>query len=301
MERVTALLHAPGELQSTALGPLWRLSEQLLFVRENVDPALLAIDCAAHSGAQGLWGRFVEREADVCRALGGSSAALAGRMRRNELPPRAFRSSWQDLGFAPHEGESGTPADDYLNGLLRVARYTSGELSPDGGSPNMATRAERVADFLDVLTPAEDDVVFDLGSGSGKLALTVCASAHTRVVGVEYGRRYVEAARATADQLALTNVQFLHADVRDSDLSSGSIFYLYYPFNGPVARTVAQTLGALARTKPIAIYAAGPLGGFADHFLAEVASGALRLCERRGAFGEVLVLRSAGFTRTDGA
>ena len=102
----------------------------------------------------------------------------------------------------------------------------------------------------------------------------------------------VESARGSAASLGLTNVVFDHADVRDVDLGDGSIFYLYFPFRGDVASTVAATLGALAREKDVVVYFSGPERDFAEYFRREVAGGALREVERRGEFGEVSVLAS---------
>ena len=56
---------------------------------------------------------------------------------------------------------------------------------------------------------------------------------------------------------------------------------------------VAAALGALARVKPITIYAAGPRNDYGEHFLAQVTGGALTLEGQHGEFGEALVLRSA--------
>lgn len=157
----------------------------------------------------------------------------------------------------------------------------------------MSSRAHRVADFLSVTEPEDDDVVIDIGSGSGKVALTVGASTFAEVRGVEYGDSYVASARHTAAALGLENVAFEHADVRDVDLSQGSIFYLYYPFHGEPARAVAETLGRLGRTKDITVYGSGPSADFGEHFMTQVENGALELCGLRGEFSEAFVLRSA--------
>jgi hypothetical protein len=78
------------------------------------------------------------------------------------------------------------------------------------------------------------------------------------------------------------------------DLAPGTIFYLYHPFHGAVARDVAVALGALGAAKPITIYVAGPRQDYGEHFLAQPG---LAVSERRGEFGEVLVLRSRGALR----
>lgn len=291
IDRVDELL-ATSPASPPGPGELWHLCEQLDFVRENVDPALLLLDFAAVPRAKPLWAAFGEREAELVVALREAVACLAGRIRSGELTPAGFRSSWEALGYEQNDEGGGTPADDYLDAVSQVSRYTMGEARPEHGMPNMSSRACRIADFLQTTNPCGDDVVFDLGSGSGKLALTVAASAVTRVRGVEYGASYVTAATRSAEFLGLRNLGFDHADVRDVDLSTGTIFYLYYPFNGEVARTVAQTLGHLGRQKAITVYAYGPQNDFGEHFLKQVDTGAFALCERRGEFSEVMILRS---------
>ena len=287
------VLSAPVELGLLGLGGLWRLSESLQFVRDNVDAALLPADFLGTPSAEPAWSAFLRRELDVRRALREAGARVVKQIQRGELGPRDFRVTWETLGFLPHAEDAGTAADDYLDGLFQMTRLTLGEEMPVDGSPNMASRAERVADFLKVTEPSAADVVMDLGSGNGKFALTVSSSSLTRVVGVELGGSYVAAARRTAHGLALQNVHFIHADVRDVDLSPGSIFYLYHPFRGVVAKTVSEMLGRLARRKDITVYLAGPGVGYAEHFLHEVETGALSLRERRGEFSDVLVLGSA--------
>jgi 23S rRNA (uracil1939-C5)-methyltransferase len=292
MERVRALL-APERLGALEVGALWHLAERLQFVRDNVEPAHLPADFAAQPGAEGLWGAFTAREGAVLLALAEASGRVGRALHDGALPPAAFRSTWEGLGYTPHAEGGGTPADDFLDGTFHIARLTLGEARPAFGTVNMASRARRIADFLAVTRPAAGDVVFDLGSGAGKLALTVAASSAARVQGVELGPAYVEAARGSAARLGLGNAGFLLADAREVDLSAGTIFYLYYPFHGEVARAVAGALGRLGRERDITVYASGPEGGYGEHFLAEVERGSLRLCERRGEHADVLVLRSA--------
>jgi len=290
IDRVGALL--PAAPAGLALGPLWHLRERLQLVREEIDEAALALDLQVNEGASELWARFEERERDVARALAAVGAARAAEHRKGVHPPEAFRAEWESLGFARHAEGAGTPADDLLDGLFALSRLDHFEAPAPHALLNLATRAERISDFLETIAPGRDELVVDLGSGSGKLALTVAASAQTQVRGIECEGRYVAHARRSAEGLGLRNVRFEEADVRDVDLDDGTHFYLFYPFRGPVARTIAARLGALARDKAISIYAAGPALSFGEHFLAEVAAGALTLRGRRGEFGEVLHLES---------
>lgn len=291
IERVEQLL--TPSLTGLSAGPLWNLSERLQFIRENVQAELLPVDFQAHAHAAGLWSAFEAREAAVLEAVSAAVLEVGAAIRSGVLGPEAFRFGWEKLGFLAEANGAATPADDYLDAVCHVARLTLGEQRPPSGMLNMASRAQRISDFLSVTEPGPEDLVYDLGSGNGKFTLTVAASSFTQVRGVELGESYVAAARASVTHLGLQNLVFHHADVREVDLSEGTIFYLYYPFNGAVAQSVAVALGRLARDRKITVYLSGPTGGFGEHFLGQVENGALRLMERRGEFSEVLVLRSA--------
>lgn len=293
IDRVAALL-APTDLTSLDLGALFRLGEGLQFIRQNVDPALLGLDLAAVPASASSWAAFGQREAAVGVALALAGSLVAGRVRGGTFGPAAFRAHWEGLGFARHLDDAGSAADDFLDGVFHVSRLDVDLPAPPFANLNLASRAERVADFLAVTRPGAADVVFDLGSGSGKLALTVAASSAATLRGVELVSEYVSQSNRSAAFLGLGNVDFVQADARDVDLSGGSIFYLYFPFRGPVAQAVAEALGRVARQRPITIYASGPTRDFGEHLLAQVARGALVLSERRGEFEDVLVLRSAG-------
>jgi 23S rRNA (uracil1939-C5)-methyltransferase len=277
---------------TASMGALWHVSERLRFVRENVSARDLADDEAVHPATSSTWQRFVDQERTVRHALVAATDVEAELVRSKGREPAAFRAHWEGLGFAPHTVGAGTPADDYLDALFRTSRLVFDGPASALATVNLASRAQRVSDFLGLTAPAAGDVVFDLGSGSGKVALTVAASCVTRVEGVELVGAHVLEARASAEALGLDSARFHEADVRDVDLRSGSIFYLYFPFRGAVASAVASTLGALAREKDITVYASGPAWDYGEFFLREVERGALRLTERRGAHDEVMVLKS---------
>ena len=86
----------------------------------------------------------------------------------------------------------------------------------------------------------------------------------------------------------------MHCDAREAELSGGTVFYLYFPFRGAVAETVAHRLGQLARHKDIRVYAAGPMLEYGEYFDREVQKGHFTRAGRRGEFEEVQLLRSAG-------
>lgn len=287
---VSALLE-PHDVSGLELGPLWRLSQKLRFIKDNVSPSLLPQDFTNFPHTAAIWEQFLVREAQTLRALNALRENVSSSLSYGG--PTVFRARWEGLGFETNPNDSGTPADDYLDGLFASGQRCADAPIPQLGNPNMGSRARQTADFLHVIEPTSDDVVFDLGSGSGKFALTVSASTACHVVGIELCDDYVRESQSCAGDLALSNAQFKHGDARDADLTAGTVFYLYHPFRGAVASVVAEQLSALASEKDIRIFSSGPLLGYGEYFLREVAKGSLQLNERRGEFSEVMVLSSS--------
>lgn len=288
-QELTARVDAAAD---ASLGHLWHLNQRVRFVHDNVTDSEVAADERGTPGCDAQWQRFRSTADRLERALREATAAEITRLRTSPRDEPTFRLKWESLGFVPHAAHEGTPADDYLDALYAISRLDVRPSEQQFANIDLSSRAGRVSDFLTVTEPTAEDVVFDLGSGSGKVALTVAGSANTRVKGVEVVPAHVQKAAATGKALGLDNLSFSEADVRDVDLSSGSIFYLYHPFRGPVASDVALILGQLAREKDICLYVAGPAWGFQEYFQREVDRGALHVRERRGSFDEVTVLDS---------
>ncbi|HEY6941484.1 MAG TPA: hypothetical protein VI238_08445 [Dokdonella sp.] len=58
--------------------------------------------------------------------------------------------------------------------------------------------------------------------------------------------------------LKLDRVAFFEQDARVADLSTGTVFYLYTPFGGPILRAVLDALRAQASQRPIRVCSYGP-------------------------------------------
>ncbi|WNG35320.1 methyltransferase domain-containing protein [Archangium violaceum] len=295
VERAETLL-ASKDVRTLDLGALWELFERCSFVQENVEPDLLLIDVQERPELQALWKSFEARAHSVTEALDEAGEDVAQQLRTGDLAPALFRERWERLGFTEAAGRASTAADDWLEGLLRISRVTTGQNRPPFGQVNMASRAQRISDFLSITSPGQHDTIYDLGCGNGKFAITVAASCSAQVKGVEYGQTYVESARRNGERFALRNLEFIHSDVRDVDLSDGTAFYLFFPFWGEVAHAVARTLGDIARARDITVYASGPRHDYGEHFLEQVSQGALCLAPQRQDFADVMVLRSAAFS-----
>ncbi len=72
------------------------------------------------------------------------------------------------------------------------------------------------------------DVVYDLGSGDGRLVITAAKRYGARGVGVEYQKELVDlATRSAAAEGVADRVKFLHGDLFEADIKDASVVMLY--------------------------------------------------------------------------
>jgi SAM-dependent methyltransferase len=122
-----------------------------------------------------------------------------------------------------------SPAASLIVGLAMV-----------GGPPALAQETERTRDVGFVATPvslvtgmlklaavADTDVVYDLGSGDGRIVIAA-ARRGARGVGVELDSVLVEESRASADTAGVSGrVEFRQADLFATDLRPATVVTLY--------------------------------------------------------------------------
>ena len=103
-----------------------------------------------------------------------------------------------------------------------------------------------------------DDHFFDLGAGLGKAVLLAHLLTGARSHGVELQVDLCREARAAAARLGIADeATFDHADARSVALESGTVFFLYSPFDGPVLDLVLERLHAQAERRAIVVAALG--------------------------------------------
>jgi len=75
---------------------------------------------------------------------------------------------------------------------------------------------------------AEDDVVYDLGSGDGRIPITAARQYGARGVGIEIKPDLVKEARANADKAGVADrVTFRQGDLFEADIGEASVVTLY--------------------------------------------------------------------------
>lgn len=89
-----------------------------------------------------------------------------------------------------------------------------------------------VREMLKLAEVGPSDVVFDLGSGDGRIPIVAAEEFGACGVGVEIVGQFVAASIKEAQGRSLNRVQFVHADFMDVDLSKATVVTLYLQPSG---------------------------------------------------------------------
>ena len=129
-----------------------------------------------------------------------------------------------------------------LNGCTAV--WTTGEV------PFVPTPFEVVDRMLEMAEVKKVDVVYDLGSGDGRIVIRAAKKYGARVVGIEIDRPLVDLSRAKARDAGVAHlVEFYEQDALNVDLSQATVVTLYMlpEFNARLRPILAQQLKSGAR------------------------------------------------------
>jgi hypothetical protein len=149
--------------------------------------------------------------------------------------------------------------DSFINGLL-----THVPLPPESGERESGmvfyqkTPARIVFQIVRKSTFKPDDVFFDLGSGPGQVTMLVNLLSSVVSKGVEYETAFYDYAKQIAAGLNLRTVEFINADARNADYSTGTVFFMYSPFEGTMFKEVMQKLCAESERRTIRLFTFGP-------------------------------------------
>jgi precorrin-6B methylase 2 len=82
--------------------------------------------------------------------------------------------------------------------------------------------------MLKVANVGPNDVLYDLGSGDGRIPITAAERFGTRGVGIDIDPQRVKEARANAEKAKVTDkVKFIQGDLFELDLSEATVITLY--------------------------------------------------------------------------
>ena len=123
--------------------------------------------------------------------------------------------------------------------------------------PFIATPQPIVEEMLKLASVGRGDVVFDLGSGDGRIPITATQIYGARGVGVEIVPRLVELSRHVAEQAGFEDkVTFIEGDLFDADLSRATVVVLCLSAEvnaklEPTLRTLRPGTRVVSRQFPI--------------------------------------------------
>lgn len=94
--------------------------------------------------------------------------------------------------------------------------------------PYVPTPENVVEQMLELANVSGDDVLYDLGSGDGRIPITAAEKYGTRGTGVELDSELVQESRANAEAAGVSDrVEFLQQDLFQTDFSEASVVTLY--------------------------------------------------------------------------
>jgi len=94
--------------------------------------------------------------------------------------------------------------------------------------PYVPTSMNVVDSMLELAGVTNDDVVYDLGSGDGRIVIRAAEKYGARGVGIEIDEELVEEARQNADSAGVADrVTFRQGDLFDADIGEATVVTLY--------------------------------------------------------------------------
>lgn len=124
----------------------------------------------------------------------------------------------QQRGF---ETEASTPAQSSPDA-------TTQSQTVDRDVPYVPTPEPVVAEMLRIANVNENDVIYDLGSGDGRIVITAAQEYGARGVGIDIDPALVQEANENAERTGVDDrVQFVQQDLFEADISEASVVTLY--------------------------------------------------------------------------
>ena len=115
--------------------------------------------------------------------------------------------------------------------LSVVTTRAQDTLKPDKKKPDvpyMPTHEKVVAEMLKVAKVGRDDVLYDLGSGDGRIVIAAAKDFGARGVGIDIDPKLVREARENAVKAGVADkVKFLQQDLFETDIREATVVTLY--------------------------------------------------------------------------
>lgn len=94
--------------------------------------------------------------------------------------------------------------------------------------PYVPTPQEVVDEMLSLANVKKDDMLYDLGSGDGRIVITAAKKFGTRGVGIDINPERIAEAQQNAKEAGVTDkVKFMQQDLFEADIKNASVVTLY--------------------------------------------------------------------------
>ena len=114
--------------------------------------------------------------------------------------------------------------------LALAAAPVSGQWEDDywGDVPYVPTPPEVVDAMLSLASVSQNDIVYDLGSGDGRMVIEAARKYHARGVGIDVNPTRIEEANENAKEAGVTDrVRFIEGDLFKADIHDATVVTIY--------------------------------------------------------------------------
>ncbi len=162
------------------------------------------------------------------------------------LSPNSFRRA---LERVPH-----AERDSWFDAVLGLSEVPEdGAELPRGCVPYLPCSVDAVLDAVNLVGVDASDVFVDVGAGIGRAALLANLLTGARAVGLEIQPSLVERARALTAGMGVSGVELVVCDAVDAarTVPTGTVFFLYCPFDATRVERFLDALEPVARARPV--------------------------------------------------
>lgn len=93
---------------------------------------------------------------------------------------------------------------------------------------SVPTQTENIETFFELCPISSSDIVYDLGSGDGRLLFAAVEKGAAKCVGIDIDHRMVEVSRETAKKKGMDRIlAIIEADITGVELSQASVIFCY--------------------------------------------------------------------------
>ena len=164
-----------------------------------------------------------------------------------------------------------------LASLLLAPGISARQAPPKTPDIHFAVTPQPLADaMLTLARITKDDVVYDLGSGDGRIVVLAAQKYGARGVGIEIDRTLIEISRQVAREGEVANrVTFIEGDLFAADVSKATIVTLW--LSTPVNRRLEAKLKRELRPGARIVSRQFPIGAWPPDRTVQMGEGVLRL------------------------